>query len=196
VTNSTRTGRRPGESGSRETILRTARKLFAARGYDATSIRGVASKAGVDPGLVMHFFGSKAELFAQSLELPFDPAELEEVLTGDRSTLGRRIATFYLKRVFHDRADTVLSLLRSSVTNPEAAAMLRRTIETSALALLIKHFPGRDAALRGELVATHMIGVFLGRHILRIEPIASLDEDRVIDLVAPALQHYLTASLR
>ena len=74
--------------------------------------------------------------------------------------------------------------------------MLRRTIEASAIALIERHLPGRDAALRGELVATHRIGLFLGRHILRIEPIASLDEDRVIELVAPALQHYLTAGLR
>ncbi|TMA31948.1 MAG: TetR/AcrR family transcriptional regulator [Deltaproteobacteria bacterium] len=194
--NSARTGRRPGESGSREAILRTARTLFAGKGYDGTSVRAVAARAGVDPGLVMHFFGSKAELFAHSLELPFDPAELEEVLSGDRSTLGRRIATFYLKRVFHDRAQTVLSLLRSSVTNAEAAAMLRRAVEASAIALLRRHLPGRDAALRGELVASHMMGVFLARHILRIEPLASLDEDRVIELVAPALQHYLTARLR
>jgi len=191
-----RTGRRPGASGSREAILRTARRLFASIGYDATSIRGVAARAGVDPALVMHFFGSKALLFAQSLELPFDPAELEEVLAGDRETLGRRIAAFYLKRIFHDRAQTVLSLLRSSVTNAEAAAMLRRAIEASAIALLKRHLPVRDAALRGELVASHMIGVFLARHILRIEPLASLDEDRVIELVGPALQHYLTARLR
>ncbi|MGZ6142338.1 MAG: TetR/AcrR family transcriptional regulator [Myxococcales bacterium] len=194
--NSTRTGRRRGESGSREAILRSARRLFASSGYDRTSVRAVASRAGVDPALVMHFFGSKAELFARSLTLPFELSELEEVLAGERAGLGRRLATFYLKRVFHERAQTVLSLLRSSVTNPEAAAMLRRAIESSAIALLTRAFPGRDAALRGELVASHMIGVFLARHILRIEPLASLDDDRVIALVAPALQHYLTARLR
>ena len=195
VLTSTRTGRRRGESGSREAILRTARKLFASKGYDATSVRAVASRAGVDPALVMHFFGSKAELFARSLQLPFDLAELEAVLSGDRGTLGRRLAAFYLKRVFHERAQTVLSLLRSSVTNAEAAAMLRRTIETTAIALLQRLFPGRDTALRGELVASHMIGLFLARHILGVEPIASLDEDRLIELVAPALQHYLTVPM-
>ncbi len=41
-----------------------------------------------------------------------------------------------------------------------------------------------------------MIGLFLARHILGVEPIASLDEDRLIELVAPALQHYLTARMR
>ena len=127
--------------------------------------------------------------------MPFDPAELEQVLDGDRATLGRRLASFYLERVFHEREGTVLSLLRSSVTNAEAAAMLRRAIEASAIALLEKRMPGRQAALRGELVASHMIGVFLARHILRIEPLASEDEERLIETVAPALQHYLSAPL-
>lgn len=190
------TGRRKGESGTRAAILRNARRMFAAKGYDATSVRAVAAKARVDPALVIHFFGSKAELFAQSLTLPFDPAELEQVLDGERATLGRRLASFYLERVFHEREGTVLSLLRSSVTNAEAAAMLRRAIEASAIALLEKRMPGRQAALRGELVASHMIGVFLARHILRIEPLASLPDARVIELVAPALQHYLTVRLR
>ena len=190
-----RTGRSPGAQDSRGNILRAAQRLFSRKGYDGTSVRAVAAQARVDPALVLHFFGSKAELFAQSLHLPLDPAELEALLEGDRGTLGRRIAEFYFHRVFRERSATVLSLLRSCVTNPEAAAMLRRAIETTAVALLTRHFPGEEAALRGELCASHMMGLFLARHILHIEPLASEDEERLIDTVAPALQHYLGAPL-
>jgi AcrR family transcriptional regulator len=194
-TSAKRTGRRPGAQDSRGSILRAAQWLFARKGYDGTSVRAVAARARVDPALVLHFFGSKAELFAASLQLPLDPSELEALLEGDRSTLGRRIAEFYFHRVFRERSETVLSLLRSCVTNVEAAEMLRRAIETSAVALLVRHFPGDEAALRGELCASHMMGLFFARHILHIEPLASEDEERLIAAVAPALQHYVTDPL-
>jgi len=190
-----RSGRRPGESDAKGAILRAAQGLFAERGYDGASVRAVASQARVDPALVLHYFGSKAELFARSLQLPIDPREIEALLHGDRDTLGRRLAAFYLHHVFRERRETVLSLLRSAVSNPEAAAMLRRAIQGSVVALLERAFPGEESALRGELCASHMMGLFLARHILQVEPLASEDEERLIDAVAPALQHYLSAPL-
>jgi AcrR family transcriptional regulator len=198
VLNSTRTrsGRRRGSTGTREAILRAARNAFARTGYGGASIRGVAAKARVDPGLVVHFFGTKAGLFAASLQLPFDPTELEAVLEGDRKTLGRRIATFYLKTIFRDGAQTVQSLLRSAVSHPEAAAILKAAIETNVVRLLERRFPGPDTALRGELVASHMMGLFLARRILRVAPIASIPDQELIEMVAPALQHYLAPLLK
>ena len=74
MTAARRTGRRPGDSGAREAILREARSSFGSAGFSGTTIRGVARAAGVDPALVHHYFGSKDELFAASLELPFDPS--------------------------------------------------------------------------------------------------------------------------
>ena len=191
-----KTGRRRGETSTRAAILKAARDIFARKGYDGATYRAVAAQARVDPNLVVHFFGSKAALFEASLELPVDLDELEAVLRGERRTLGRRIATFYLQRVFHHRAQTVQSLLRSCVSNSEAAAILRRVIETTAVALLQRVLPGPEAALRGELVASHMMGLYFARHILRVAPIASVSEERLIELVAPALQHYLTPRRR
>jgi len=190
-----RSGRRPGASDSRAAILAAAQRLFAERGYDATSVRAVAAAARVDPALVLHFFGSKAELFAKSLQLPLDPAEIAALLQGDSADLGRRLAQFYFRRIFRDRRATVLSLLRSAVSNPEAAEMLRRAIEGTAIVALERLVPREEAALRGELCASHMMGLFLARHILGVEPIASEDDERLIDIVAPVLQQYLSAPL-
>jgi AcrR family transcriptional regulator len=55
-----------------ERILAAARQIFAELGYDRTTIRAVAAAAGVDVGLVMHYFGSKGLLFAQAAEVPAD----------------------------------------------------------------------------------------------------------------------------
>ncbi len=89
-----RTGRRPGDSGTRAAILDAARRAFAERGYDLASIRAVAEVAGVDPALVRHYFGSKEGLFVAAMELPVDPTELVRMLlAGDREHIGERIAS-------------------------------------------------------------------------------------------------------
>lgn len=190
-----RTGRRRGSSDSRALILAAARQLFADRGYDGASVRAVAASARVDPALVLHFFGSKAGLYAASLELPVRPEEADALLEGPPQTLGRRIARFYLRKIFGERRATALSLLRSSVSNPEAAEMLRGAVQGTLVKLLERRIGKKEAALRGELCASHMMGLFLAREILRIEPLASEDPDRLVRIVSPTLQRYLSAPL-
>ena len=70
-----RTGRRPGETGTREAILVASRRLFAERGYEGATLRAIAAEAGVDAALVVHFFGSKAGLLVEAIQWPFDPAD-------------------------------------------------------------------------------------------------------------------------
>ncbi len=72
-----RTGRRPGRSGSREKILVAARSHFAREGHEGATIRAIAHTARVDPRLVMHFFGSKHDMFVAAMQLPFDPSRLQ-----------------------------------------------------------------------------------------------------------------------
>jgi hypothetical protein len=65
-----RTGRRPGTPDTRDAILAAARRRFATRGYDATSVRAIATEAEVDPALVIHYFGTKEALFTTAAGLP------------------------------------------------------------------------------------------------------------------------------
>ncbi len=67
---SRRTGRRPGASDTREQIAVAARTQFAEQGYERATFRAIAAAAGVDPALVVHFYGSKEELFRQVMVLP------------------------------------------------------------------------------------------------------------------------------
>ena len=90
-----RRGRPRGRSATRDAIAEVARRQFAGSGYDRTTMRTIAAEAGVDPALVVHFFGSKQRLFVSVLELPFDPsAVLPAVLAGDSKDAGRRLAEF------------------------------------------------------------------------------------------------------
>src|SRR5215469_7545513 len=69
-------GRRPGNADTRGEIVEAAKRVFAARGYDGTSLRAVAREARVDPALVHHYFDGKAGLFIAAMQLPFDPADV------------------------------------------------------------------------------------------------------------------------
>jgi hypothetical protein len=55
---------------------------------------------------------------------------------------------------------------------------------------------GPDAELRANLVASQVVGLIAVRYLARVEPLASLDREAVVPLVAPTLQRYLDGDLR
>jgi AcrR family transcriptional regulator len=190
-------GRRPGESGTRQAILDAARAQFAAHGWDRATIRAIASDAGVDPALVLHFFGSKALLFAAAMTWPFDTdAAVEEVLSGPRAQLGERLAAFFLS-VWEDpeRREPIMVMLRAATTNAQAAELLRETLMTVFLGPLGSRLEVPDPELRMSLCSAQLIGLGTARYIVAFEPLASLETERVVELVGPALQRYMTGEL-
>src|SRR5262249_57404963 len=103
------TGRRPGPTTSRQAILEAARHQFAQSGYELTSIRAVAAAAGVDAALVVHFFGTKDELFRAAVAWPFDPTELApRIRAAGPAGPGGRLARVFL--TFLDHPQTGLPL--------------------------------------------------------------------------------------
>src|SRR4051812_39458793 len=60
---SRRRGRRPVGEDTRGAIVTAALTEFGRRGYDGTTLRGVARAAGVDARLVHHYFEGKEDLF-------------------------------------------------------------------------------------------------------------------------------------
>ena len=92
-----RSGRRPGSPDTRQQILDSARKVFAANGFNKASIRKIATNAGVDPALVHHYFRSKDELFLATVDVPINPREVVEQLLRDGTEgLGGRMVTAIL----------------------------------------------------------------------------------------------------
>src|SRR6478752_5263240 len=63
-----RSPRRRDSNASRQDLLFAARDLFAARGYERTTLREIGSRAGVDPALVARYFGSKAALYSAAID--------------------------------------------------------------------------------------------------------------------------------
>ncbi len=67
----TEPARRAGGEVTRARILATALDLFRRRGFDRTTMRDVASGAGVSLGAAYHYFRSKEELFLAVLEASY-----------------------------------------------------------------------------------------------------------------------------
>lgn len=191
-----RTGRRPGESGTREAIVEAARGAFAEHGYEGATIRGIAGRAGVDPALVYHFHGSKEELFAAAMRLPFQPSEMiPSLLEGDPDGLGERILRLFLAVSDQPGGSPFVALMRSASTNERAARMLREFLTREVIGRVARALGAPDAELRATLVGSHLAGLAMARYILRMEPLASADRDTVVAAVAPTLQRYLTGDL-
>jgi len=185
-----RPGRRPGPTETREAILSAARELFGARGYDGATIRAIAGQAGVDPALVHHFYGSKENVFVAAMRVPFNPADvLPDVLDGPREEIAERLLRFFLG-VWNDPDSRAafLGLIRSGMTNEAAAAMVRQFLRQALVARATGVLG--ISPLRAEAAMSHLIGMMMMRYVLRLEPLASADEDELVSIVAPSIQRY------
>jgi AcrR family transcriptional regulator len=173
--------------------LVAARERFAAAGYDRTRVRDVAADAGVDAALVHYFFKSKDGLFAAAMELPFRPAEvIAPVLAEGVDGLGERMARRMLT-VWDENRPALLTLVRSASTHPGAALALREFVVSEIVGRLAAALDGDR--LRATLVASQVVGLVAARYIARVEPLASLDREELVALVAPTLQRYLDGDL-
>ncbi len=194
-----RRGRRGGATASREKILDTARRLFAERGFEGTSLRQIARDAGVDPAMIHHFFKGKDELFALSVTLPADP---EKVLEGvDSHPPGERAEAIVraVLRLWESPAQhSLVAFLRGTIGSKAKTLLLRELVQRTILNRIMAGVPGPPAevAIRGNLVATQMVGMMLVRYVVRLEPLASASPEEVVRLVAPNIQHYLTGDLQ
>lgn len=192
-----RTGRPPGGTRNREAILAAAARQFSELGYDRTSMRAVAAEAGVDQALIAHYFGSKHKLFIAAVEFPLDPAKiLPEVLVGDRSTIGERLARVQLALLEDPGARRRLTgLVRAASSEPQAARMLREFLMRAVIGPVAQALGSDEPELRVSLVGSQIIGLMMARYIVEVEPLASLPAERVAELIAPTLQRYLTHPL-
>jgi len=188
-----RTGRRPGAGGTREQILAAARSHFAEAGFDNATIRGIAAAAGVDPALVLHYYGSKEGVFRAAVNVPIEPGEflprlLEEGLDG----LGERLVRFFVTTWDSPAGSPLLGVIRSVVTSETAAALLRDFVSREILSRLAEGLELDRPQLRASLAASQLIGLAMLRYVVRVEPLASAPPADVAAWLGPTLQRYFT----
>lgn len=174
--------------------MATARRLFAESGYDKTSVRDIAAAAGVDPALIRHYFGSKAELFRSTMGWPFDPAEIgARIADGDRDEIGARLTrVFFTAWEQPDSRAPLLAILRGAATHDESATLVGQFIQGQLYPQMAKLLRGSDTELRIDLAMGQLLGIAYLRHVLQVEPIASAPVDELIARVTPIVTAHLT----
>ena len=170
---------------TRADILSAARRRFGAEGYERTTLRAVAADVGVDAALVIRYFGSKQDLFAEaadfSIELPdmsgVDPDEVAGIL------LPRFFAVW-------EEDETFLALLRAAMTSPVAADTLRRVFAQHVAPKLITATPDNPIQRIG-LMGAFVIGLATTRYVLENPPIATLSREELTRWAAPVIHQLL-----
>jgi AcrR family transcriptional regulator len=162
-------------------ILDAAAQAFLTAGYERTTIRAVASAAGVDAGLVMHYFGSKQELFRQVI----DAAPVPE-MGGPPGQAAEQILAALASRLESEPAAS-LTLLRSMLTNPEAASAASAGIARYE-AQIAAAIPADDADLRAAIISAITLGISVSRHLIKADKLATADPAQVISLLRPCMR--------
>lgn len=196
MTSATR-GRRPGSPDTRAAILDAARALFAVGGLSGTSVRAIAAKAGVDPALVHHYFGTKDDLFVAALALPVDLREVLAgvVAAGEPETVAERLLQVFFS--VWDDPDLQLPLiaLARSLTDPSSKELMRDGFLRVVIGPIAAAVGVEQPEARVPLVASQITGLILMRYLLQVEPLASMPPDDLVAIYAPTIQRYLTGAL-
>ena len=172
---------------TRQAIWDAASRLFAERGYAATSVRDIASLAGIDAALVIRHFGSKENLFLDTMTLDL---EVNALLDLPIDTLGERFIDSMLTS--DDRVKGVyLALLRASGTDA-MDSRLREAHEESFVAPLRSRLTGPDAEIRARLAAALVGGLLYSLWAVGDEALLAADHDSVVRRYGALLQDLIT----
>ena len=192
-----RPGRWRSGAESKQRILRTARELFGEHGYGATTVRAIATAAGVDPAMVFYFFGTKQGLFGAAVEMSGTvPPAIESIFAGDLDSIGERIIRTLVENLDKSGRTPLVMLTRSAPTDAQSQELLREFIDREITDRLAALLGTPDAALRAAMVNVQILGLTVARYIMRIEPIASASVDELVERFGPLVQHCLTAGAR
>ena len=174
---------------TRQAILAAARRLFAERGYELASIREIAALADIDPAMVIRYFGGKDELFARASVFDLRVPDLSDVPPGE---IGAAIVLHFLAMWEGELSNgSLVVLLRSAASNEYAANRVREIFAAQVVPVLAAR-GAADADERAGLVSSQLLGLALGRYILKLPPLVSMSPGQIVARVGPTIQRYLS----
>jgi AcrR family transcriptional regulator len=186
--------RRRNAAATRQAILASARKAFAAHGYDGAGVREIAAGAGVTAVLVNRYFGSKEKLFAEvAAETMREPV----ILTPQ--TLGAPdLAAALARAVVRATAPGATPLdgfriLLHSASSPSAAKIGRQWIRQGHQGVLEDAIGGPHAPERAGLFLALVAGLQAMRQMLEIHALAQADPSVLEAILTPAIHALLDA---
>ena len=142
---------------------------------------------------MVQFFGSKRDLFAAATRPPVTFAELAEEAGGASSgSPGADLAALLMMWLEHDGArQALLGRIRSASSEPAAADVVREMIGAQ-LVEFARTMEGERPDVRAGLLATQFLGVVIGRYVVGVEPLASMDLQEIARWLGPTFDLYLS----
>lgn len=178
--------RRRSAPATRAAILEAARNRFGTHGFDRVRLRDVAADVGVDPAMVIRYFGTKEGLFAAAAEFDLDLPDLAGVSAEE---LGHVLMPRFFG-VWEGDAG-FLSLLRAATTS-EAAAEKMLELFTGQVAPAVAAVVADHASERAALLGSQILGLAVSRYVLKVPPLAHMSRAELEAWVTPVIRHYLT----
>lgn len=176
---------------TRATILAAARERFAADGYERTTIRVIAAQAGIDPALVMRYFGNKEGLFAHAVQFDLRLPDLRSV---PYESIGKTLVEHFLD--VWENEETFFALLRAAVTNEAAADRMREIFKSQVVPTIAAVVPDKPTLpARAGFISSTLLGFALGRFVLRLPNICTLERRQIVANLAPVLQQFVSGKL-
>lgn len=122
----------------RQELIDAALHLFAEKGYDGASIRGIAHRAGVTEALVYYYFRSKEHLFEEVIKArSFAPVlrrVLNEVENAHPSVVLHRVLKEFLDMLWYN-ASMARMFIIEFMRNPICARYFRAMAEENTATL-------------------------------------------------------------
>lgn len=197
-------GPRGARGRMRDQIKQVAERQFIARGYDGTTMRSIAKKAGCDPAMVSYYFGSKQRLFRECFDLPLEPLEQvlqlwEPGIEGVAERLLDFAFTLYEERLTKNRMKALMrALITDAETTQRFRSYIRDNLQKGVVQLLDSLAPYLPPAQKRqlevrfpmliEILMSMIYGVATMRYIVQLEPVASMERSELQNRLAPILQ--------
>ncbi len=174
---------------TRDRILDAGRRLFAELGYERTTIRAVATAAGVHASMVMRYYESKEGLFAAAAD--FD-LMLPDLSTLPPAAMGEGLVRHFLARWEGPGAgDELPALLRAAATHPRARARAAEIFEQQVAPAIASATATARAPETAALIGAQIVGLAFTRYVLRLPAVAALDPETIVSRVGATVQALL-----
>jgi len=177
-------------------IGKIASKQFSDIGYEKTTIRSVAEASGVDPKLVMHYFGNKEKLFASTMTLPHEAAAAMTLLgLVPKKQWGARIAdlVWLSKKAKSNKA--LVGIIRASASEDKAAEMLREFYAENLFNPMLSALKVDHQEIRSVMLSSLMVGYTFNNEILELFEHLGVSDKKTKALFAKTVQTILTAEI-
>lgn len=177
-------------SASKQALLQAAQELFGQKGFEATTIRDIGERAGVDAALIARYFGSKGDLYIAAVAAEDAGAEGVRDYTG----LDQMADAVVSRADDHGPGPIMQAIIRFDTSDEIRRVALQRITRRLVDPLagdMADHRVDRPQ-LRAQIAVAALLGISLARSLGWFGEIGSVPKDELTTLITEALHDLIS----